>query len=115
MTYIFINADHTLVKDDNGWSGLFSAIPEGSIVAEYIPPVEAIAPVTPRQIRLALTFFGLRDTVETAVNAATIDVQDWYHYALAFDRDSPIVASMAVALSITSTQLDELWKKAATL
>ena len=71
--------------------------------------------VSPRQIRQALTRAGLRTSVEAAVAAGDQDTKDWYEFATAFDRASPVVAALGVALSVSPTQLDDLWTLAATL
>lgn len=73
------------------------------------------ASVSPRQIRQALTRAGLRTSVEAAVTAGDQDTKDWYEFATAFDRASPVVAALGVALSVSPTQLDDLWTLAATL
>jgi hypothetical protein len=73
------------------------------------------ASVSPRQIRQALTRAGLRTSVEAAVAAGDQDTKDWYEFATAFDRASPVVAALGVALSVSPTQLDDLWTLAATL
>lgn len=74
-----------------------------------------IPPVTPRQIRLALSRAGLRSSVEAAVSAGNQDLKDWYEYSTEFQRNQPLVEQMGTALGQTSEQLDDLWKLAATL
>ena len=93
-----------------------------SLIAEvraaYVPPIpipETISPVTPRQIRMALTRTGLRESVETAVAAGTQDLKDWYEFSTMFYRDQPLVIQMGESLGQTPEQLDGLWKLAATL
>jgi hypothetical protein len=85
--------------------------------AALLPPDPNAVPesVTPRQIRQALTRAGLRTSVEDAVAAGDQDTKDWYEFATEFRRDSPVVAALAVALSVTDEQLDDLWRLAATL
>lgn len=73
------------------------------------------ASVSPRQIRQALTRAGLRTSVEAAVAAGDQDTKDWYEFATAFDRASPVVAALGVALSVSPSQLDDLWTLAETL
>lgn len=73
------------------------------------------ASVSPRQIRQALTRAGLRASVETAVAAEDQDTKDWYEFATQFDRTSPIVAALGLALSVTPLQLDDLWTLAGSL
>jgi hypothetical protein len=71
--------------------------------------------VSPRQIRQALTRAGLRTSVEAAVAAGDQDTKDWYEFATQFERSSPIVAALGVALSVTPLQLDDLWTLAGSL
>jgi hypothetical protein len=58
-----------------------------------IPPV-IIQPVSPRQIRQALTAVGLRASVEATVAAREQDVKDWWEFSTAFDRLHPAVVEM---------------------
>lgn len=88
---------------------------EAEVAILTAEPPKPIPSVTPRQIRLALTQLGLRAAVETAVTAASQDVLDTWHYATEFDRNNPLVASLATQLNVTSEQLDGLWRLAATL
>jgi hypothetical protein len=85
-----------------------------AFVAPPAPPV-ILAPVTPRQIRMALTRAGLRTTVEAAVAAGDQDLKDWYEYSNEFNRDNPLVAQMATAIGQTPAQIDALWELAAGL
>lgn len=73
------------------------------------------APVSPRQIRMALSRQGLRSGVETAVAAGDQDLKDWWDYSTVFDRGHPEVAAMASALQVTDSQVDALWQLASTL
>jgi hypothetical protein len=86
----------------------------GSFIAPPAPPVQ-IPPVTPRQIRMALTRAGLRTTVEAAVAAGDQDLKDWYEYSNEFNRDNPLVDQMATAIGQTPAQIDALWELAAGL
>jgi hypothetical protein len=74
-----------------------------------------MVPVSPRQIRMALTRANLRTQVEAAVAAGDQDLKDWYEFSTAFERVNPQVTAMATALSVSEEQLDNLWKLAATL
>lgn len=113
--------NYAVKKDGSGWRTVGSA--EDCATDENFQQTrpqpfvvsQGIAPVTPRQIRLALTQLGLRAAVETAVTAASQDVRDTWQYATAFERDNPLVASLATQLNVTSEQLDGLWRLAATL
>jgi hypothetical protein len=100
-------------------------LPEGSILitdieAEAIreankPEPLPITEISPRQIRMALTQFGLRSQVETAISASDQDMKDWYEFSTYFDRNHPQVLAMAAALNVTEADLDALWKLGATL
>ena len=73
------------------------------------------ASVSPRQIRQALSRAGLRASVEAAVAAGDQDTKDWYEFATEFQRNSPHVIEVGVALGITELQLDDLWTLAGSL
>jgi len=79
-------------------------------------PIPApIPPLTPRQIRMALTRIGLRTTVEAAVAAGDQDLKDWWEWSQTFERLHPAVVSMGDALSQSAEQLDALWALGAIL
>ena len=76
---------------------------EASIAAETVPAV-----VSARQARLALAGAGLLDAVEAAVAGLSVyDRIEWAH-ATEIRRDHPMIASLAVALSLTTGDVDEL-------
>ena len=77
------------------------------------PPVPES--VTPRQARLALLGAGLLDAVNAAVAAAGTQAQIDWDYALEIKRSNPLIASMAAGLGLTSAQIDDLFRTAATL
>ncbi len=77
------------------------------------PPIPA--PISPRQIRQALTRAGLREAVETAVLAGDQDTKDWWEFATVFERDNAQVVAMGDALGVSEQQLDELWALGASL
>ena len=74
-----------------------------------------ISPVTPRQMRQALTKMGLRDAVEAIVATAPQDLKDWWEYATSFEIDHPAVVAMANALTIRQSTLEELFALAHSL
>lgn len=74
-----------------------------------------IAPISPRQIRQALTRAGLRTAVEAAVAAGDQDLKDWYEFSTAFELLNPQVTAMGLALGVTEQQLDDLWALGASL
>ena len=80
-----------------------------------ISPPPPIAPISPRQIRQALTRVGLRTAVEAAVAAGGQDLKDWYEFSTAFERNNAQVIAMGVALSVSPSSLDDLWALGASL
>lgn len=86
-----------------------------AVIAAYVPPPEVLAPVTPRQIRQALTRADLRARVEDAVKAGDQDLKDWWEFSLSFERENAQVIAMSVVLKIDSDQVDDLWRLAITL
>ena len=78
-------------------------------------PLVIIQPVSPRQIRQALTATGLRASVEAAVAASEQDVKDWWEFSTAFDRLHPAVVAMGAALEQSPEALDALWALAESL
>jgi hypothetical protein len=79
-----------------------------------IPPV-IIQPVSPRQIRQALTATGLRASVEAAIAAGEQGLKDWWEFSTAFDRLHPSVIEMGAALEQPPEALDALWALAESL
>jgi hypothetical protein len=75
----------------------------------FIPEPLPLPPISPRQIRQALTRAGLRAAVEAAVSAGDQDLKDWYEFSTAFERLHPQVVVMGSALGQSDTQLDALW------
>lgn len=80
-----------------------------------VAPPPPIAPISPRQIRQALTRAGLRAAVEAAVAAGDQDLKDWYEFSTAFERLNPQVVAMGEALSVSPASLDDLWTLGAQL
>lgn len=76
-----------------------------------LPP----APVTPRQIRLALSQIGLRAQIEDWVDTQDIAVKDSWMFATEIDRDNPLVIAACTALGKTEAELDALFALARTL
>ena len=85
--------------------------PVAPVVEPSVPAV-----VTVRQAKLALLQAGLLDDVEAAI-AASADraVQIEWEYATEFLRDWPALLAMQPALGLTDTQIDDLFRRAATL
>ena len=120
-TYKYTDTTNTVahVIDEDGISRssmLAAAIPADALVEPAdVPPPPPIAPISPRQIRQALTRAGLRSYVEAAVTNGDQDLQDWWEFATAFERTNPQVVAMGVALGQTDEQMDALWVLGASL
>lgn len=87
---------------------------------ERVPAPPIIPDVTPRQIRQALILSGIslqtiNDTIATLPEPTRSLAQTEWEYSIAFQRNRPLVSSMAALLGLTSTQVDNLWLLAATL
>lgn len=74
----------------------------------YISPVSVPQTLTPRQARLVLLQANLLIEVETLL-ANDKTMQIWWEYSLEIDRNHPHIEAMAVALNLTSVQLDQLF------
>lgn len=72
-------------------------------------------PLTPRQIRLALTQAGQRAAVEAAVSAGDQDLKDWWEFSLDYQRQHPLVIAMISSLGLSEAEADGLWRLSATL
>lgn len=83
------------------------------LILEPSPPI--ILPVSPRQIRQALTRTNLRQPVEAAIASADQDTKDWYEFATEFVRTNPHVIAMGQSLNVSEVQLDDLWRLAGSL
>lgn len=81
------------------------------------PPVPSVVDMA--QARLALLQAGLYDAVQAAVaglpGAAGDAARIEWEFRATVRRDSPLVASLAGALGLTSQQLDDLFTLASTL
>lgn len=112
----------TILTDRYSADGIdyqFNVIGTPHSIGEWIPPVivpviVVPTPVSPRQIRMAMsrTPYGgttLRVAVESAVAASNQDTKDWYEQSTLFDRMNPVTIAMGVALGVSSKQLDDLW------
>lgn len=102
--------------DDSGVLGEWVKLRADYIIeiVDYVPPVPKS--ISPAQARKALTFFGLRSAVESAIAASTNqDLKDDWEYAGSIERENPGLNAMAAGLNISTEQLDELFRYGATL
>lgn len=84
------------------------------------PPLITVAQkvpisVTMRQGRLALLQAGLLAQVQSAIDAQGDAEKIEWEYAQSIDRNSPLVAALAAALSLDDAALDSLFISAANL
>lgn len=85
---------------------------------EPVAPVTPAPPavpqvVTPLQARRAINAAGLRTAIEAAVAAADQNTKDAWEYATEIRRDNALIATMAAALNLTETDIDNLFIAAA--
>lgn len=73
------------------------------------------ASCTPFQGRMALADAGLLTNVEAAITAADEKTKVAWEYALEWKRTSPLIATLATALSLTDEQVDTLFKEASSV
>ena len=71
--------------------------------------------VTARQARLVLLNAGLLNQVETAVTQAGTEAKICWDYSTEIHRNSSFIAFIGLSLGLTDTQIDDLFKQAATL
>jgi hypothetical protein len=71
--------------------------------------------VTPRQARLALLNADLLDAVEAAIAAGPRADQITWEFAVDVRRDYPMISNLGTALGLTSAQIDDLFRTAATI
>lgn len=87
-------------------------------LVDYIPPVPDT--VSMRQARLALLAAGILDSVEPAIASIADPVQrraaeiSW-EYSAEVTRDSALVAALGTDLGLTDSDIDILFRAAATL
>lgn len=120
MKYFISTSGELFAFEDDGsqdhliGTDLRPALPE-EVSAIQAPAPAPIAPISPRQIRMALTRAGLRADVEAAVAAGDQDLKDWWEFSTTFERNNAQVDAMAAALGQTTEQVDALWQLGATL
>jgi hypothetical protein len=86
----------------------------GVFTAPAAPPTPVPSSVTSAQLRLALTQQNLLATVNTAVAAASNEIQVYWEYQSTFNRQAPLLLGMAVVLGLTSAQCDAIFILAGT-
>lgn len=101
-------------------------IAAGNPVTPYTPPTleelrASMSSLTPRQLRLGLVANGISLTqVEDAIAAIADPVEreaaqiEW-EWAGQYERLHPLISMIGSALSLTETQIDDMWTSSATL
>lgn len=98
--------EKTCVRND------FYGIPNESSVT--------VQAVTPRQMRIALVMSGISlDTIESVINSLpeptkTVTRVTW-EYSVEFQRNNPLLNTMAPILGLTKEQVDNIFTLASTL
>lgn len=87
----------------------------GVAVVDPAPAVPVPASVGPLQARRALRSAGLHAAVATYVAAQPAEVQEAWEYASEVLRTDPMIAGAATTLGLSSAQVDDLFRLAATL
>ena len=82
------------------------------IAAIPAPEPVKVSTISPRQIRQVLTAAGLRAQVEAAISSGDQDLKDWWMFSTAFEREHPVLVSMAQALGLSPEQVEDLFKQA---
>ena len=75
--------------------------------------MRATMTVTPFQGRVALADANLLSQVQTAISAADQKTQLAWEYATEWRRNSPMIVTLAGALNLSDTQVDDLFRAAA--
>jgi hypothetical protein len=83
--------------------------------AEASAPTPVPQSVTPRQARLALLGAGLLDAVEAAIAQGPRADQITWEFAVDVRRDYALIENLGTALGLTSAEIDNLFRTAATL
>lgn len=101
--------------ENRDYAAYLAWVAEGN-AAELTAPVDPTPPaplvpnsITMRQARLALLNAGLLASVNAGIGAMPEAVQIEWEYAATVDRASPLVATLASALSLSSAALDLLF------
>lgn len=89
---------------------------DGAVVIAPLPAPEVPVSISPRQIRQALSKFGFRQQVESAIaSSSDQDLKDWWEFASDFQRSHPEVLAMGQQMGFTPEQMDQLWIYGATI
>lgn len=82
-----------------------------ALIPAPVDPNAVPATITRTQARLVLHRAGLLDKVLEVIAAGGVEAQIWYE-AAEWNRSSPVLAGMALALGFTDEQVDNLFRAA---
>ena len=102
--------DGTVVLIDEG-----QPVPPGATAPPPIDPNIVPQAVTRRQALLALLAAGKLDQIELLIQSAPRAVQIAWEAAGTFERDNPLIATLAPQLGLTDQDVDNLFIEAAKL
>lgn len=92
---------------------------DGENFTQPVPVVVVPEFITPRQGKIILSRYGLYSTVQTAIDGMTgqagEEARIEFEYAQEWRRDWPLLNTLAVALNLTSEQIDQMFIEAATI
>lgn len=81
--------------------------------AQFVPPPDVPSTVTRVQLLLALDAAGFLDGVEAAVAATGGESALRWKHASVFERDNPLLVSLADGLGLSSEDVDTIFVAAA--
>jgi hypothetical protein len=99
-------------SEDKRWNGS-AWVDNPDYVAEQLAIERANMRVSRFQAKAALAAAGLLTQAQAVVDAADATTQLAWNEVIEFRRNSPTIAALQAAMSLTDTQLDELFRAAA--
>lgn len=99
-----LDSNENVIREAENWVTLRA---EYTIeITDYVFVPQSL---TPRQARLALNHFNLRQAVETAIANADQNTKDEWEFANEIRRDWATLTAMVTLLGLTSSQIDDLF------
>jgi hypothetical protein len=103
-------------ENTDKWADYQAWLAEGNTPVPAAPDLMLVPSfVTPLQFRKALNQLNLRNQIEEYVQTLDQESKDAWEYAIAIERNSPIVVGAANSLNKTSEEVDNLFRLAFTL